>query len=126
MPALVGGRDGAAMTQRLNVDGIERRRRRIVGAVIAVFDHMEGCMGGGQPVLPFHVKHFGLPECEGALGLDVIARELRWLADRGLVERAEWNGRRAYLPTTEGRAWVADSSGIVSGPETRGGDGDDG
>lgn len=84
----------------------EERRVAVLRAVVAI---SETPIMAGDPVLPFHVRWFGIRECVEA-PVDRIKADLRWLADRGYVERVPGpdqriRGRVEYRPTDAGREW---------------------
>lgn len=94
-----------AQRQRVNPATMERRRR-VLAALVAVYDHMKSTGLSAVPpaVKAFHVRFFGLPECVTTLDLAMIRRDLGWLRENEYVERI---GGGEFVPTDKGREWIA-------------------
>lgn len=79
----------------------DERRLRVLAAVVAI-----GARPHVRGVAPFHVKHFGIPECVTEPTLATITSDLRELLRRGRVEQVEGSRPAKYIATEAGASLV--------------------
>lgn len=87
------------------------RRQAVLRELAALEAHLMAPPAFGGGALPFHVRYFRGSNTEelvrGASSLEMIAGDLRRLADAGLVEVSRDGQQKRYRLTDEGRAAVA-------------------